>query len=75
MKKIEIQAQRFTEDAWFAARESGVEFETKQFAVMQECELCKKLRGIGYIYFTEENIPVCIFCNDPVWRNNQTRRT
>lgn len=65
MTPKEIIAQQLTDAAWHTAREEyDLEFYQKKDAVKQECDFCHKVRGIGYILFTEDNLCKCLYCRE-----------
>ena len=75
MKEIEIRAARFTQDALSnsfdnlaekSETDPSITFQgignLAHESVKQVCDCCGKKRGIGYIFFTEDNQAICIFC-------------
>lgn len=63
MKLAEIRCQVWTENAWFLARDGGARHDQKDAAVKEMCDVCKRLRGIGYVFFKEDNSTMCYFCH------------
>lgn len=62
MKTVEARCHYITRSALECAFDQGVPYSMRHIAAKQQCEFCEKLRGIGYIFFTEAGKPRCLYC-------------
>lgn len=62
MREIEIRAQNFSDHSWEMALSYGAMPWQRDEASRERCECCGKLRGLGYIWFTEDNHTQCLWC-------------